>query len=202
MWPWEHAAFGYLLCSVAARAAGRSPRTAAVLGALLGTQLPDLIDKPLAWGLGVFPTGHGAAHSVFAALAVAALAWRARPRDGTRSGPRQAGWLGLAIGYWSHLVGDAVDPLRSGGGVAVERLLWPLVTAEPYARDYGLARGLVYIGEFAVAVTVLEPAALASLIVPAAALALWVADGAPGLGTARRLGRAGRKRLLPPGGRR
>lgn len=195
MWPWEHAALGYLVLSLASRGAlGRPPGEAAVLGVFLGTQLPDLIDKPLSWGLGVFPTGHGAGHSVFAGVAVALIAWRVRRR-------REPA-LALALGYWSHLAGDALDPLRGGGGIALDRLLWPVVQGEPYARDYGLARGLVYLREFAVALSAGEPAVVVSLAAPALAVALWLADGAPGLVAARRLTRAGRRRLLPPGGRR
>lgn len=195
MWPWEHAALGYLLWSLVSRGAlGRPPGEAAVLGVFVGTQLPDLIDKPLSWGLGVFPTGHGAAHSVFAATVVALVAWRVRRY-------REPA-LALALGYWSHLAGDALDPLRSGGRVAVDRLLWPVVQGEPYAREYGLARGLVYLREFAVALSAGEPAVVVSLAAPAAALALWLVDGAPGLVAALRLTRAGRRRLLPPGGRR
>jgi len=195
MWPWEHAALGYLLVSLATRATrGRPPDEAAVVAVLVGTQLPDLVDKPLSWGLGVFPTGHGVGHSVFAGVAVGALAWRARRH--------REPVLALALGYWSHLAGDALDPLRDGGGIAVERLLWPVVRAEPYARDYGLARGLVYLREFAGGLSAGDPAVVVSLAAPAAGLALWLVDGAPGLGAVRRLTRAGRRRLLPPGGRR
>ena len=58
MWPWGHLALGYLLHSPLARARfGRPPTDRATLLLVIGTQLPDLVDKPLAWWLGVLPAG-------------------------------------------------------------------------------------------------------------------------------------------------
>ena len=58
MWPWEHLAFGYLLWSLWLRARGRSlPGDWEALVLVFATQLPDLVDKPLAWQLGVLPGG-------------------------------------------------------------------------------------------------------------------------------------------------
>ena len=48
--PWGHLAIGYLCLSLAIRARWRvPPQGPAVIAVAIGTQLPDLIDKPLAW---------------------------------------------------------------------------------------------------------------------------------------------------------
>lgn len=74
MMPWGHAAFGYALYSLGHRAWTRAPPSGkAVLAALFGTQLPDLVDKPLSWGLHLFPQGYSVAHSVFVAIPIGLL---------------------------------------------------------------------------------------------------------------------------------
>jgi len=56
MWPWEHLAFAYVLVSGYYRLAWRSrPTDAAAIVIAVGAVLPDLIDKPLAWGSACFP---------------------------------------------------------------------------------------------------------------------------------------------------
>ena len=50
--------------------------TRAVLALALGTQLPDLVDKPLAWYLDVLPFGPGA----FARILGRQLRWKFRVR--------------------------------------------------------------------------------------------------------------------------
>lgn len=180
MWPWEHAALGYLCYSLAVRRAwGRPPTDTAAAVVVVGTLLPDLVDKPLSWGLGVFPTGHGAAHSVFVALAVALVAVAVAERI-----DRRPLGLALSVGYVSHLLGDVIDPLRTGGRVAVGRILWPLVRSEPYEQEHGLARGLIYLREFLAELSTVDPTSLAALylVFPLAAVFLWLADGAPGVG--------------------
>lgn len=57
MWPWEHAAVGYLLCSAALAARRTVLNDIPVIALGVATLLPDLIDKPLALWLGVFPEG-------------------------------------------------------------------------------------------------------------------------------------------------
>lgn len=179
MWPWEHLAVGYLLYSAYVRGRhGRAPTAGAVLAVVLATQLPDLIDKPLAWTFGVLPAGYSLGHSVFFAgtlLVVTGII--------ARGAGRVDHWAAAMIGYWSHLLGDATYPLVRGGGVETAILLWPVVR-RPVATPIGLvsefsrlfvefiaflgtARGLGYL--------LLEGALLAGVLV------VWVADGRPGL---------------------
>ena len=110
MWPWGHLAFGYLLYSVLVRLRSwDSPDGQTVLLVLLGTQFPDIVDKPLAWTFHLFPSGRSLAHSLFAVAAVSALVGvyyqrRGRPQLG----------IEFAVGYLSHLIGDGIGYLLSG----------------------------------------------------------------------------------------
>jgi hypothetical protein len=179
MWPWGHLAVGYLLYSLTVRLLQRrGPTAGAALAVALGTQVPDLVDKPLAWTLGVTPQGYTVAHSVFVAVplavAVVALAdYRGRADIG----------IAYAVGHLSHLVGDVVFAIGLRQPYTLERVLWPLVdlpATEPrattgrileYATDwvaYLLSNGhgaflAVYLGTLVGAVL------------------LWLVDGAPGL---------------------
>lgn len=186
MWPWEHLIFGYLLFSLLGRLGRRfdpGDRSAALL--VTFTQFPDLVDKPLAWGLGVLPSGISAAHSVFVALPVAALAVLV----GRRARWPTAG-LGVAVGYLSHLLGDAVYPALTGGSVRIDAFLWPVVVV-PSDRPADVA-GIIQslLANFATALAgETGPLYLGlELVAVAAAVGLWYDDGCPGL---RRLGASG-----------
>lgn len=86
MYPAGHMGSAYL----AARAAGGDPRAA-----LLAALVPDLIDKSLAWVLGLVPYGRNIGHS----LVGAALLTLAVDGDGRRR-------RGFLAGYLVHLLGD------------------------------------------------------------------------------------------------
>lgn len=198
MWPWEHAALGYLLYSLGLRVSGRSPPSdAAALLVLVATQFPDLVDKPLSWGLGVFTTGFALGHSVFLAvpLGVLGLAWAGR------AGRRRLG-VAATVGYWSHLAADVLDPVRYGEPPAPARVLWPVVTGPPYDRSLGLGRGVAYLAAFVDSLSSLDPVTLlvVYLLLPLGTVALWLADGVPGLAAiGRGLAWAARRRGDRPG---
>ena len=84
---------------------------------MLGTVLPDLIDKPL-WLLGLAGASRGLGHSIvlWSVLAIVALI----PGAGRN----------IALGAWTHLVADALDDLLTGvfatGTVATGWALWPM----------------------------------------------------------------------------
>lgn len=191
MWPWEHAAVGYLLYSLARRAQGREPPTESATGVLVGaTVLPDLVDKPLSWGLGWVPSGYAVAHSLFVAvpLAVTALAL------GRRFGRRSLG-VAFVVGYLSHLLGDILNPLRAGDQPDIDRVLWPVVDVPPYSVDRGLERGLFYLQEFLAGLPDMEPLNIVLVaVIPALTAVVWLLDGAPGTAVPRRLVRAVRRR--------
>mgnify|MGYP000568357160 CR=1 FL=1 len=179
MWPWEHVAVAYLGYSLFTRVAyRRSPRGDAVLAVAVAALLPDLVDKPLAWGLHVLPSGRSLAHSLlFAASAVSLSAFV--------TGRRVA--IAFALGYSFHLGGDVVYPMALEQPPAYRFLLWPLVD-QPATETPGLlfraqhllveflaflqtTRGRIYV--------FFEGALLGSAVL------LWILDGRPGPRTVR-----------------
>lgn len=192
MWPWEHAAFGYLIYSGTVHLWRRaSPTGQAAVTVLVATQLPDLIDKPLSWVFGLFPSGFAIAHSILVAVPALGLVMvLAAARGQSRLG------FAFGIGYGSHLVGDVVYPLSRGEPPDVSRVLWPLVDQTGYEDDLGLVgRALAYFTEFLEAGAT-DPTRFALLLaLPSLAVVVWLVDGAPGVGTVARA-------LRPGGGRR
>lgn len=179
MWPWEHLAFGYLLYSgtVHLRRAGR-PGDVAVVLLLFATQLPDLIDKPLAWTFGVLPVGQSLAHSLLFAVPLLVVGFLEARRF---ANPEYA--LAVAVGYLSHLGGDVIYWVFRGGGLTVGFLFWPLVPAQPVAPmgffakfDELLAGFVSFLGTpLGRTYLLLEAVFLGSAVL------LWLVDGRPGL---------------------
>lgn len=135
MMPWGHAAVGYLLHVLRTRRIGDHPHQPMTLGVVfIGTQFPDLIDKPLAWTFRVLPSGRSLAHSLLTATVVL-LAVRALARRFDKSEVTPA----FAVGYLSHIVGDALKPLLHGRWDRLTYLGWPLLPAP----DYGIERGFL-----------------------------------------------------------
>ncbi|OAQ52652.1 metal-dependent hydrolase [Natrinema mahii] len=171
MWPWGHLAVAYLLyTAVVHRRSGRPPRALPAIALAIGSQMPDLIDKPLAWNVGLLPGGRTLSHSVFAlaALVVAVLVVATRLR-------RRPLGVGFLVGYGSHLLAD-VPPAVLGGDVSgATYLLWPVLEPPPEEPVAGILDAFlnyyqlgafewVQFGLFAVAALV------------------WYRDGMPGLG--------------------
>ena len=185
MWPWEHAAVGSLVYSLALRALGREPPgDREAVGLLVATQVPDLVDKPLSWVFGVFPTGYALGHSAFVALPVGtAVLVAGRARDRFRLAAP------VVAGYWAHLAADVANPIRTGDGPLIERVLWPAVRGTPYEDDLGAGRGIAYLVEFVGSVAASDPATLlvGYALLPLVTLAVWVADGLPGIAPLRGL---------------
>lgn len=179
MWPWEHATFGYLLLSVGRRVTGRDPPvTGSALTLLLGTQIPDLVDKPLSWGLHVFPSGYAIGHSVFVEIPLGVLLlYLGHRRDRYRLA------VAFVLGDWSHLLADVFTPLRTGGPPDPGRILWPVVRSAAYGHELGLRRGLIYLARLWGHLLSLDAPTLVLLYlsIPALTLLLWIADGMPGL---------------------
>lgn len=127
MLPWTHAVFGYLLLLVVAGYLGRGLSRAELAAVIVGTQLPDIIDKPLAWWFSLLPSGRSLAHSLLVAVplvvVVLAYAWhRSHPEAGVAFG----------LGYASHLVGDAYVAVIYWRPEELTFLLWPLLPPYPY----------------------------------------------------------------------
>ena len=173
MWPWGHLAVGYLLYSVLARwRFDRPPGSGAALLAAVGTQFPDLVDKPLAWTFHLLPSGRSLGHSLLTAAVVCGLwFWIARRRE------RSALAIAFAVGYVSHLFTDAIVPLLTGQYRYVAYLGWPLLDLPPYDTSAGFAAHFTSVE--------LTPFAMGQVVLVALVLAVWLRDGRPGLSVLR-----------------
>ena len=188
MWPWEHLAVGYVVVSLWWWARGRRVDEWVVVAVLLGSQFPDLVDKPLAWTFAVLPSGTTLAHSVFVAAPLSALAVLLAGRRG-----HGAAGVAFALAYLLHLPGDVLyGTVTVGSPPSVGAVLWPLVPKPPGSDPAGLfGETLYYIGKYRTFLA--RPDAVRYLAFEAGllltALVLWVRDGRPGTGL---LGRGAR----------
>jgi hypothetical protein len=178
MWPWEHLAVGYLAYSLFCRLGGDGPPGGwPVVALAVGTQFPDLIDKPLSWSLGLLASGHSLGHSAFVAVPLAALSVLA----GAALGRRRAG-EGFAVGYLVHLPSDVFYPLVRGGRPNVDAVLWPVASAPASEANAGLFEtfrrlfGRYASDLLAADLTVYLALELGLLV---GVVALWIYDGTP-----------------------
>lgn len=167
MWPLGHAAVAYLWYTGYCRADGRLPKSLAVVALLIGSQFPDLVDKPLSWYLGVLPTGRSLAHSllVIGPLLAAVLLVANRSR-------RAECGIAFSIGVLTHLFADSLPALW--GGVDVPYLLWPLLAVEPYESG---APSIIALFTDSLG----QPYFLAEFVLAGLAVAVWQRDGYPGV---------------------
>jgi membrane-bound metal-dependent hydrolase YbcI (DUF457 family) len=171
MWPWGHAAVGYLLYTAYRRSRfDLRPHGVPVVALAAGTQLPDLIDKPLAWQFAVLPNGRSFGHSLLVAAALLVVLWAVAERLDARESAAAFG-----VGYVGHLFGDALYPALAGDFHYVSFLGWPLIPAI----EYDLATGGFLDHLFALE---LGPLALFELGLTVVAVGLWYRHGLPGLG--------------------
>lgn len=171
MWPWGHLAVGYLLyAGIVWYRERRVPGDVPALALALGTQAPDLVDKPLGWYLGVLPGGRSLAHSLFAVgivVGVAVTVVRVRGEG--------AAWVAFAVGYASHSVTDAISPLADGNYADLAYLVWPALSLPESGEVHGLLSAIQaesYSLFFFVQLGLLAGAGI-----------LWVRHGQPGVGT-------------------
>jgi len=179
VWPWEHLAFGYVLFSASTRLLDRrSPTDPEALAVAVATQFPDLIDKPLAWTFDVLPSGLSLAHSLsVATLLTAGTAALARRRGVPGQG------LAVAIGYGSHLLGDAVYPVAFGDPVRTSFLLWPFLGGpQPASTLDGTDHVVAAIDrvELLISTPIGPWALLLEGLLLGGAVGVWLADGTPG----------------------
>jgi hypothetical protein len=168
MWPWGHLAFGYVLYSVVTRVTrGRSPEWPAVALLALGTQMPDLVDKPLAWTFGILPSGRSLAHSLlFGTLFVVVVAVGLRRLS-------LPGADAFAIGYFSHIAGDSIRPLLAGNFADLTFLFYPVLPVPEGTPSVGILSYVLNAD--------LSGGLLFEIGMAAAVMLLWLLDGAPGV---------------------
>lgn len=105
----------------------RLPTGRAILVVLIATQLPDLIDKPLAWTVGVLSSGRMFAHSLAIVLPILTIGIYVATRRGLG---RPA--LLFSVSYLSHIAGDFYSIIWLGSEYYFfPNLFWPLLAANP-----------------------------------------------------------------------
>jgi hypothetical protein len=182
MWPWEHLAVGYIAYSLGCRLVSSEYRPgAAEMGTVvLGTQFPDLIDKPLGWGTTLLPTGTSLAHSLLFAVPLTVCVILL-----TRFTGRQTLGYAFGVGYLLHPPADVVYSVLIGRPIGDGSfLLWPLLPAPAQTSGPVLARAEELVARLFDVIA--SPAGLGYLtfeiLVLTAAFLLWVRDGSPGFG--------------------
>lgn len=138
MWPLGHLAVAYLSSQGYSQwLRGQHPGEAAVGATLVGAVLPDLIDKPLSWYIGVLPTGRSLGHSLVFVLPFVVVVWLFCRRRG-----RTDLAIGLLIGMLSHQFAD-LFPMVWGADTSVNMLLWPILAVDPYPGGAPTVLGLL-----------------------------------------------------------
>jgi membrane-bound metal-dependent hydrolase YbcI (DUF457 family) len=170
MWPIGHVAVAYLCYAFSTHSRFDSPPEHGAT-VLLGfaALLPDLIDKPLGWYLGVLPGGRALGHSLLFVIPLSlAVYGLARRHNAEEYG------IAFTVGAISHTLLDAV-PVLWDPGAPWEALFWPVLSpglsAEGAPTVLGLLRSSLG-----------NPYFLLEFLLLGVALLVWRADGYPGLG--------------------
>ncbi|MCG1007638.1 metal-dependent hydrolase [Halorubrum lacusprofundi] len=175
MLPWGHAAVGYLCYSFIVRVRDRrAPTGPAVLTLAVGTQLPDLIDKPLAWSLGILPSGRSLGHSLLFAVLLTIVVWVVAQRY-----DRQREVSALMVGHLLHVLADSTPALIAGNWEELGSLLWPLTPVYQYTGEMDQS----IIGFFLELDLTALP--LPGVVLSLLAIGVWIFDGRPGIDVIR-----------------
>lgn len=195
MFPTGHAALGYLLYSGWRRyGVGAGPTGKPVLALVLGTQVPDLIDKPLSWTFSILPSGRSFGHSLLILALVGVVLtvfarWQLNRQRQTMvangagvdrvwervSEPAVGAFL---LGWGSHMLGDSWTVLV-GWDDCASYLLWPVLSICKYPEENRTILGHVLSIEMSFNLGL-------SLVLTGLAALVWVLDGKPGLNLVRR----------------
>lgn len=167
-----HFAFGYVAVSLTWKVGRRQMDATVVVAIVVGTQFPDIVDKPLAWYLGVLPAGRSLTHSVFTATAISCLVIAIAIYQGHfHSG------LAFVVAYATHLLGDALPGLSTGDYQALTFLFWPILSLPKYEGATPVIGALSEILASPWAYLLASPLRMATV---AAVAILWILDGFPG----------------------
>lgn len=179
MWPWEHAVIGYVTYSIAVHLLRQRPPTGPeTVTVVFASVLPDLVDKPLAWEFGVFPSGYGIAHSVFFAVPTSAAVLAL-----TATVDRREIGAAFATGYLLHLPADVLPHYILDGRLPLSRVLWPVATTESSYPDGFAGTFRTYVTDSAAELLSGPPSLYVLAIggLMAFCVLLWVYDGMPGV---------------------
>lgn len=169
MWPLGHVAVAYLCYTLATRARiDAPPAHVPALILVIGSQFPDLVDKPLAWYLAMLPTGRSFAHSLLLLVPLSITITLVADRYA-----HSEYGIAFAIGAISHTFVD-VAPLLWDSETSPNQLLWPITPVEPY--ESGPPSVLALFRD-----SLSDPYFLAEFVLAAVAFAYWRRHGYPGL---------------------
>lgn len=178
MWPWGHLAVGYVCFVVLCRQTELEQSAPTLLLLAVGTQFPDLVDKPLAWTIGVLPSGRSLAHSLLVIGLLLGILRRLVPDDD------RALVTAFGIGAISHALSDlgpdVVIGLLQGNLNQLQWttfLVWPLLPSPPYPHDDSFIQ---HFAAFA-----LDPYVLFQVGLVGVAVGIWVGSGMPGYAAVR-----------------
>lgn len=174
MWPMGHVAIAYLCLVAFDRFRGvHRPDDVAVLIVVFGALVPDLIDKPLAWHLGVLPTGRSLAHSLLVLVPLCAIVGLWARRYG-----RPDWGIAFAIGAIGHALVDAL-PVLWRDETSASFLLYPLVDIETYGEAGPPSVWALLVDSAG------DPYFHLEFLLLALAGGMWVRHGMPGVSTIR-----------------
>lgn len=169
MWPIGHGAVAYLLYSAATRRRlAASPTALAVILLGIGSQFPDLVDKPLAWRLDLLPAGRTLAHSLLVLVPLVVVLVALARRRGLEEYA-----VAFGVGAISHALVDAI-PVVWDGDATADFLAWPLIAVSGPESGAPTILGLLRN-------SMGDPYFLLEFLLLGVALVLWRADGYPGL---------------------
>lgn len=183
MWPWMHLAFGYITVSLTWRLCRHRIDGAVAAAVVAGTQFPDLVDKSLAWYLGVLPAGRSLAHSAITATAVSVIVLVVASHwDRLQPG------IAFVIANVSHIAGDALPQLLTGDYAELAFLFWPVLPLPEYGEAEPVLESLGEILASPAAYLLASPFRVGLVT---GVVVLWGVDGFPGVaGVSRYLTRS------------
>jgi len=165
MWPWGHAAVGFLSFVAIASITGDRRYGLPIVAVLIGSQFPDLIDKPLAWTVPLLPAGRSLAHSLVTTGPVLVVGLLLADRLLVRRTHRVA-VVGFALGHVTHVLGDGLYAFIDGAYGDLSYLVWPVMSLPEYGTE---ASFVAHFQQFEPSGTVLFEFALVGL-----AICVWV----------------------------
>lgn len=173
MWPWGHLAVAYLSYVGIVRLRGHRQRLLPLVAVVVGSQLPDLVDKPFAWTFAMLPSGRSLMHSLFTALVVVMVTYWV-----SRRFQREDIATALGVGMVSHSLVDlgpgVVIGLLQGQWGQLQwttYLLWPLLATPSYPNDHSFMQHFLAF--------TLDPYVVFQFGLFAVAVVVWLRSDAP-----------------------
>jgi membrane-bound metal-dependent hydrolase YbcI (DUF457 family) len=100
-----------------------------IVAVSIGSQFPDLVDKPLAWGVDILINGRMFMHSLVFALPISIVVVVLSIRnDHTTAG------AAFAFGYIVHIAGDFYPAFIGPEQYTPSNMLWPLLPPRPITK--------------------------------------------------------------------